>query len=1107
MARKHLLVVVAILSVLVPLVASAQVGILPNNPVLSPGQQQQFGLVGYGSDVIWSIRPGSVGSISSTGVYTAPPSGGSAVIYAQPTGGGAPLYVTSVYTQPAITSGSSLTTANPIIPASPITPATPIVALNSSGSQQSSNTSLTPNSSSQISAVSISINPSSAYVQAGQTVLFSANVQGTTNHQVQWSLTPNIGTLNNGQYTAPASLSGDLQVTISATSMADVTKTATATALLGPVVWLLPQQPSPTTSTTIATNTSVTVSPGTQTVTAGQSVQFTASVQGNSNTAVTWSVYPSVGQIVNGVYTAPSNLSAQEAITVTATSVAAPSASATASLTVKPVANPVSAPQTVSISVFPSSAAVTGGQSTQFSALVSGTNNSTVTWSLNPQVGTVSNGKYTAPASVSSAQTVTITAVSAADSTKTASATVSLTPNVAPTSTSNNGTNNSAATTVTLPLEVIGPNGTTVSATVSVPAGANLGGQLLLWMQIHGLRFETQASVQVNNSAWMAISDSTVTLLGNATAYGGIGGGFSTLKMTLNLPAGLINTGSNTITFRFNQTDGRVSGFRVLAFNIEAADGTLLIPATTFVNDDPNNWQPPSTSASDISAGQTLWRTASLTTPLTSGGSKPILAHCSDCHAQDGRDLKYFNYSNNSIETRALFHGLTVQQGQQIASYIRSLNVPNPGRPWNPPYQPGPGLDSQPLADWAAGAGLDAVLDNDQQMLSAIFPSGFVPSVFAPTSRLNQRETPIPVQLPDWNQWLPGTHPIDAFGSTFTNSGYYTIYQALSSSLQPQNPSAYVAQKLQIDNWFGAFYNLYTQVVGPPIWAAGWNPTSTDALYSLPLWGMVKLWEMMQENQLEGYTQNIFGPQADPRGWYSNLPFFVAPHELKMNSAGTPGLRNGSAADYSYLTYAWYNVQLILNDSNGKQSYQFPLDWPYVYGFIKNMGGLSSPQGGIQTMWMLKALEVNQELGVGPQAAGNGWQPATAQPSWLVTTEWNTEVWTGVDATTRAAIANGIVQAWLSEVTQFTPQQFYTGGFTTQNATPVPGGNAYDAVFVDWVWYMIPRFGFIGVDPSLVNQLAQWAQTVWPNANWTADANATCNWLNNVPNGYIACSE
>jgi len=139
--------------------------------------------------------------------------------------------------------------------------------------------------------------------------------------------------------------------------------------------------------------------------------------------------------------------------------------------------------------------------------------------------------------------------------------------------------------------------------------------------------------------------------------------------------------------------------------------------------------------------------------------------------------------------------------------------------------------------------------------------------------------------------------------------------------------------------------------------------------------------------------------------------------------------------------------------------------------------------------------------------AGNGWQPFVVQPSWLVTPEWNLYVWSGVNGATRTAIASGIVTAWLSEVTAFTPQEFYTGGWTTKTAVPVPGGNAYDNVFPDWVWYMIPRFAFIGVEHSLVSQLAQWAQTVWPDANWTADLNATCSWANNKPNYTIQCSE
>ena len=351
---------------------------------------------------------------------------------------------------------------------------------------------------------------------------------------------------------------------------------------------------------------------------------------------------------------------------------------------------------------------------------------------------------------------------------------------------------------------------------------------------------------------------------------------------------------------------------------------------------------------------------------------------------------------------------------------------------------------------------------------------------------------------------------MDAFGAAFTTNGYNTIYQTLSASLQVDNPLVYVAQKATFQAWFGAFYGFYQAVWRRPFWnnpTAMWTPSTVDAMYSLSQWGLVKSWELNQQFQLEGMSQTIFGPQADPRAWYSNLPFFVSPHELTMPTSGVTGLRNGTQATYIYLSYIWYNLQLILNDSNGTQQEQYPIDWPYADGFVMNMGTLLSPQGGIQTMWLLKGLQIMQQAGTGPQLGQGGWQPTIPQVSLLVTPEWIKGVWTGVDPSTRVAIATGLVQSWLQQASQFTPQQFYAGGWTTPTAVPVAFGNAYDNVFPDWVWYMIPRFTFIGVDPTLVGQLASWAQTIWPQANWNAVLNATCNWQNNVPNDVILCSQ
>ena len=183
---------------------------------------------------------------------------------------------------------------------------------------------------------------------------------------------------------------------------------------------------------------------------------------------------------------------------------------------------------------------------------------------------------------------------------------------------SNTATSNQAASPVTLPIEVMGPDGFVQTVQVNLPSVP--AGTMRLWLQIHGLEYQTQASVQVNSSGWLPINDTTVTLLGNAAAYGGIGGGFATLKLTITLPAGTVVAGTNTVQFRFNGTDGNNSGYRVLNFNFVGPDGTGVLSSSSFVNDDPTQWNPPSSVASDISAGKTLWSTANLTTP-TSGGA------------------------------------------------------------------------------------------------------------------------------------------------------------------------------------------------------------------------------------------------------------------------------------------------------------------------------------------------------------------------------------------------------------------------------------------------------------------------------------------------------
>jgi hypothetical protein len=81
---------------------------------------------------------------------------------------------------------------------------------------------------------------------------------------------------------------------------------------------------------------SVTVAPASVTLTQSQTQTFSTTVINTGSTAVTWSLSPLVGTISSaGLYTAPSSILMSQTVTVTAQSVAAPtkSASSTVSLT------------------------------------------------------------------------------------------------------------------------------------------------------------------------------------------------------------------------------------------------------------------------------------------------------------------------------------------------------------------------------------------------------------------------------------------------------------------------------------------------------------------------------------------------------------------------------------------------------------------------------------------------------------------------------------------------------------------------------------------------------------------------------------------------------
>jgi hypothetical protein len=620
-------------------------------------------------------------------------------------------------------------------------------------------------------------------------------------------------------------------------------------------------------------------------------------------------------------------------------------------------------------------------------------------------------------------------------------------------------------------------------------------------MQIHGVRYAGEASVQVNASAWVPLNNDTVTVAEPGKSYGGIGGGFSALVLTLSLPTGLVVDGLNTVRFRFNRTDGLVSAYRILALNFLTADGKKILPATDFLEESPESWAPPLPDPASIEEGKKLWHNATLVASSLPGSPR-IRAHCADCHAQDGRDLKYFNYSNASIVARSRFHGLSTLQGAQIASYIRTLTAPSPGRPWNPPYQPGPGLDSQPVSRWAAGAGLAWVLAQDTDSLPYLInrsevklraiPSASLgtaqlrelvgqvtPDIFRPDGNLNPREVPISLQLPDWNRWLPHVHPKDAWGSAFAESNLALLYgedptvegslggkRSLRSLLMaaPSDDRDIRPVLAAFASWVQQRHAFLRRVLK----ARTWSSALTDKVYSTQLWQLVKTWELTQEFGLEKRSE-LLEAAVQPRSWFNTIPAETAPSAVPIPDG--PNGVGGSALTNEYFISSWYQLQIILNSGNHQHRDRGPLDWVYVVGHFRDLYAQTHQAEPMRVLLVvIKALQ-STDPRIGPDDYRRGWRPEqNIDPRIMISPLWQ-PIFRSLPRELRCALTSSLLSAWMDKNLQYPIAAYLPIGVLKHAYRP---SESYGMISGGRVWEAAQDFLDAGVSRDLVDRLLDW---------------------------------
>ncbi len=390
-----------------------------------------------------------------------------------------PLYGATVTLTPTFSGGTGVidhgigtVTSGTGYPTAALTAATTytLTVTNAAGDTATAPVTVTPQTVS-ISAVT----PANPTITAGTSQAFSSTVSGAFNSAITWTATGSAGSWSGSTWTAPAAAG---TYTITATSVADGTKSASTTVTVAPVP-VTPVITATGTVTTGKTGLSASVTPqalmtyawsissgsitsatNTPTITYTAGAVGTATLSctvtnaaGLSAPAGTFSVTVVAAPVATSLAASTTTPLYGATVTLTPTfsggtgvidhglgtvssgtgyPTAALTAATTYTLTVTNTAGdtataPVTVtPQTVSISaVTPASPTITAGTSQAFSSTVSGAFNSAITWTATGSAGSWSGSTWTAPAA---AGTYTITATSVADGTKTASTTVTVAP-------------------------------------------------------------------------------------------------------------------------------------------------------------------------------------------------------------------------------------------------------------------------------------------------------------------------------------------------------------------------------------------------------------------------------------------------------------------------------------------------------------------------------------------------------------------------------------------------------------------------------------------------------------------------------------------------------
>lgn len=447
------------------------------------------------------------------------------------------------------------------------------------------------------------------------------------------------------------------------------------------------------------------------------------------------------------------------------------------------------------------------------------------------------------------------------------------------------------------------------------------------------------------------------------------------------------------------------------------------------------------------------------------------------------------------------------------------------------------------MHEWAAGAGLDAVLERDEEMLIGMFgkASGITPAdvnrYFDSDEMWNTALQPLAIQLPDWKHWLPLIHPKDAFSRNEYFESDKTRdpkrgYETLRSYLE-ENRGNYTARKLFHElHQFWLHYRLFLERGSTA--RDHWRSTDGDALVnglaagvsaemaanSLAKHLAVKFFEVHHEFDLQGLAPTLIDRAEHPRkrqwlGRQYNV-FEVPPHFtacFKSGSARCHNFEGQPRQTGEYESTSWYQLQQVINPGIATSRAVVPVDYNYVPTLIVRASHTSGILEPVRFFYSSNVMyQTRTRAAVFTPMDREGFHMRIMGP-WLFYGADNRNRFEGLEPGSIPRLLNDLQPGLGTMIVAAQLRQFLTEMAKPQNnlvdwgrrATSDGGDQrALDPItlttadmpqpqttfsgdlrhYAHKIYWVIPKFVGLGVDCNIIAELQQWASQAWPNIDW-----------------------